>query len=137
MKSIFHKISSVLLAVIVLFSTMSFSLNLHFCGNKMVETSMFHTTEGCGMEMENPATNSCSSEKDNCCDDTQISVEGQDDLQFSIDKISLDQQIFIASFIYTYFQLFEGFENDNPSFEEYAPPLVVKPIFKLDETYLI
>ena len=33
--------------------------------------------------------------------------------------------------------LFENLENNVSSFEEYEPPLVIKEIFKIDETYLI
>lgn len=137
MKSIIHKIASFALSIVILLSTMSFALNVHICGDMLVKANMFHSTEGCGMDMENPATESCSITDDNCCDEGQISIEGQDELQLSVNKISFEQQIFVASFIFTYFHINAWTENVSPSFEEYAPPLVVKPIFKLDETYLI
>ena len=67
----------------------------------------------------------------------QVLIDGQDEVQLQVDKISFNQELFIASFIYTYINLFENLENNVSSFEEYEPPLVIKEIFKIDETYLI
>ena len=128
---------SLIMAFVVLFTTMSFTVNMHYCGGVLVETALFHKAEGCGMEMGNPSTEDCSSTKMNCCDDKQIVVDGQDELQLQVDKISFEQQVFIASFIYTYINLFEGLENNVSSYEEYIPPLVIRQIYKIDETYLI
>ncbi|MEM5540763.1 hypothetical protein [Olleya sp. AS48] len=137
MKQIFHKIMSLAMAFVVLFSIMSFTVNMHYCGDTLVETAIFHKAKGCGMEMEKPSTDGCSITKKNCCDEEQLVVDGQDELQLQVDKISFDQQVFIASFVYTYINLFEGLDNNVSSFEEYEPPLVIKQIFKIDETYLI
>ena len=122
---------------VVLFSTMSFTVNMHYCGDTLVESAIFQKAKGCGMEMEKPSTEECSITKKNCCDDKQLAIEGQDELQFQVDKISFEQQVFIASFVYTYINLFEDLDNNVSSFEEYEPPLVIKQIFKIDETYLI
>ncbi|MCX7549940.1 HYC_CC_PP family protein [Xanthomarina sp. F2636L] len=137
MKQIFHKIGSLLMAFVVLFSTMSFTLNMHYCGDTLVETAIFHKAKGCGMEMEKPSTETCSITKKNCCDDKQLAIEGQNELQLQVDKVTFQQQVFIASFIYSYINLFEGLDKNVSSFEAYKPPLVVKDIFKIDETYLI
>lgn len=137
MKQVFHKIMSLLMAFVVLFSTMSFTVDMHYCGDTLMDTAIFHKAETCGMEMENPLTDGCSITKKNCCSDEQLAVEGQDELQLQVDKITFEQQVFIASFVYTYINLFEGLDNNVSSFEEYEPPLVVKQIFKIDETYLI
>ncbi|AUS05965.1 HYC_CC_PP family protein [Pseudotamlana carrageenivorans] len=137
MKQVTHKIMSVLMAFVVLFSTLSFTLNMHYCGDNLVETAIFHKAKGCGMEMQNPLTEGCSITKKNCCNDVQLLVDGQDELQLQLDKITFEQQVFIATFVYTYINLFEGLDNNVSSYEEYKPPLVIKEIFKIDETYLI
>ncbi len=137
MKQVFHKIMSLAMAFVVLSSTMSFTLNMHFCGDALVETAVFNKAKGCGMEMQKPSTEGCAITKKNCCNDEQLVVDGQDELQLQVDKISFEQQVFIASFVYTYINLFEGLDNNVSSFEEYDPPLVVRQIFKIDETYLI
>ncbi|WP_092580634.1 HYC_CC_PP family protein [Hyunsoonleella jejuensis] len=137
MKQIFHKIMSLAMTFVVLFSTMSFSVNMHYCGETLMDSAIFKKAETCGMEMENPLTDSCSISKKNCCSDEIFVVDGQDELQLQVEKISFEQQVFIASFVYTYINLFEGLDKNVSSFEEYKPPLVVKQIFKIDETYLI
>ena len=137
MKQIFHKISSFLMAIVVLFSTMSFTVDMHYCGDNLVETAIFHKAKGCGMEMEKPSTEGCSITKKNCCDDKQLAIEGQDELQLQVDNITFEQHLFIASFVYTYINFFEGLENNVSSYEEYKPPLVIRRIYKIDETYLI
>ncbi len=125
------------MALVVLFSTMSFTIDMHYCGDTLVETAVFKKAKGCGMEMQNPSTKGCSVTKKNCCSDEQLVVDGQDELQLSVDKISFEQQVFIASFVYAYINLFEVIDNNVSSYEEYKPPLVIRQLYKIDETYLI
>ena len=137
MKQIFHKIMSLAMTFVVLFSTMSFTVNMHYCGDTLVETAIFHKAKGCGMEMDKPSTEGCAITKKNCCDDKQLAIEGQDELKLQVDKVSFEQQVFIASFVYSYINLFEGLDKNDSSYEEYKPPLVIRQIYKIDETYLI
>jgi len=136
MKQVFHKIVSLLMAFVVLFSTMSFTIDMHYCGDVLVDTAIFTTVESCGMEI--PVTESdCSIVKKNCCSEKQIVFEGQNELEVSFDSFSLDQQLIVTSFIYTYLNLFEGLEENIIPFKEYTPPLVVKDIQLFDESFLI
>ena len=129
---------SIAMAFVVLFSTMSYTLDMHYCGDKLVDTAIFHKAETCGMEMEQPSpVKDCSVKKKNCCNDQQLVVDGQDELQLAFDKLSIDEQLFVATFAYAYINLFEGSEEDLSSYRYYEPPPVIKPIYKLDETYLI
>ncbi|MBZ0326077.1 MAG: hypothetical protein K8F54_00600 [Altibacter sp.] len=138
MKELFHKIMSLFMAFVVLFSTMSFTVDMHFCGDTLVDTAIFKEAKSCGMEMNKTTpTSDCSITKKDCCTDKQLMVDGQDELKISADKISFDQQVFIASFYYTYKNLFEGLEEKVTAFSEYPPPIIVRQIYKLDETYLI
>ena len=111
MKQISHKILATVLAFVVLFSTMSFTVDMHFCGDTLVATSMFQKATGCGMEMEKPAAEGCAIVKSNCCKDKQMIIDGQDEMQLSIATISFEQQVFITSLIYTYVHLFEGVDT--------------------------
>ena len=137
MKQVFQKIMALLMAFVVLFSTMSFTINMHYCGNTLVETAVFKKVKGCGMEMEKSSSDGCSIMKKNCCDNKQLVIDGQDELQLSFDTLTFEQQQFIASFVYTYINLFEGLDNNVSTYEEYKPPLVVRQLYKIDETYLI
>ena len=137
MKQAIHKIASMVMAFVVLMSTMSFTINMHYCGDTLVETAIFHKAKGCGMEMDKPSTEGCTITKKNCCDDKQLAIEGQDELQLQVDKITFEQQVFIVSFFHTYINPFEGLDSNVSSYEEYKAPLVIRRIYKIDETYLI
>ena len=138
MKQTFQKISAILMAFVVLFSTMSFSISEHYCGDYLVDSALFSKAESCGMEMDIPTpTKDCSVQKDNCCSDVVKQIEGQSDLKITSTDITFEQQVFIASFIYSYVNLFEGLENNIIPFKDYSPPLIVTDIQVLDEAYLI
>ena len=102
------------MAFVVIFSTLSFTINMHYCGGALVETAFFHKAKGCGMEMDKPSSKDCSITKKNCCSDEQLLVDSQDELQLTFDKVSFDQQVFIASYVYTYINLLE-FIDENVS----------------------
>ena len=87
------------MAFVVLFSTLSFAVNMHYCGDTLVETAMFHKAKGCGMEMQKPSADGCAITKKNCCDDKQLVVDGQDELQLQVDTISLEQQVDVVYII--------------------------------------
>ncbi|QOD62391.1 hypothetical protein H9I45_00265 [Polaribacter haliotis] len=125
------------MSFVVLFSTTSFAITKHFCGDTLVDTSVFSQASTCGMESQETTVSDCSTVKKDCCTDEQLLVDGQDEIQLQVDNITFNQELFIASFIYTYINLFEGLENNGSSFEDYKPPLVIEELYKVDETYLI
>tara|TARA_R110000751_G_scaffold69925_1_gene141867 strand:+ start:3897 stop:4310 length:414 start_codon:yes stop_codon:yes gene_type:complete len=137
MKQIFYKISSFLIAIVVLLSTMSYTINSHYCGGILVDSAIFTKVDTCGMEMENRSTEGCSITKKGCCNDEQISFDGQDELQLSFNTLTFDQQLIVASFVSSYINLFEGLEEIASLYKDYTPPLVVRQIYKIDKTYLI
>lgn len=138
MKQFFRKITAIFMAFVVLVSTMSFSISEHYCGDYLVDSALFSKAESCGMEMKNPSpTNDCSIQKDNCCSDIVKQIEGQNELKTDFFSSNFEQQIFIASFVYSYVSLFEGLDKNIVPFKNYSPPLLVKDIQILDEVFLI
>ncbi|WP_299711013.1 hypothetical protein [uncultured Tenacibaculum sp.] len=139
MKQLFYKIASIVIALVVVFSTMSFTINNHFCGDTLVSTSYFSEAKTCGMKMKQDTNNKkCSVAKKNCCKDVTQIIEGQDHLKKStFDNLSFEQQVFLVSFCYSYLNLFKGLHNKVIPFKNYSPPLIFKEIHILDEVYLI
>ncbi|WCO01289.1 HYC_CC_PP family protein [Psychroserpens ponticola] len=138
MKKIFYKISSFSMALLVLLSTVSFTIDSHYCGNTLVDSTIFGSAETCGMEVkEKPSTKECDITKKDCCSDEQFIVDGQDNLKTSFDKLEKEQQLFVAAFIYTYINLFTESETENDTFRDYSPPPLVRDIQVLDQTFLI
>ena len=137
MKVLFKNTTSLFLAFLVLFSTMSFTIEMHYCGGALVDTAIFKQAKTCGMEMHQ---SNISSEnvtlKKECCKNDYIVKEGQNELQTSINLLSFDQQLFVTSFIYSYLNLFEVKEKITP-FRYFSPPLFDKDIQVLYQTFLI
>lgn len=138
MRELFRQLLACTMAFIVLFSSMSFTVDMHFCGDNLVDLSLIEA-DNCGM-LSMPGM----SESDSmlmsdmgCCTDLQVTLEGQDELKISFDKLSLEQQVFLASYYHSYQQLFNTQPGVIIPFDGYPPPLIVRDIYILHETYLI
>jgi hypothetical protein len=137
MNQFLHKILATVMAFVVLFSTMSFTVDMHFCGDTLVSIAMFQKASSCGMKMEKPAAEGCAIVKNNCCKDKQMFIDGQDELQLSLATITLEQQVFFTSFVVAYVNLFKGLDTATTIYPAYKEPLVRRQLYKLVETYLI
>lgn len=126
------------MAIVVLFSTMSFSVGMHYCGDTLIDTALYEKAESCGMEIqkETSSTDRPVLEK-SCCHDEEILVKGQKELKISFDNLDFHQQVFIASFVYSFIYPLVELKEKESTFDDYPPPLIVKTIYKLDEVYLI
>lgn len=127
------------MATVVLMSTMSFAMDMHYCGDTLVDFSFVQQVKTCGMEKAQ-ATTSCENpalSKKSCCTDKQIVKEGKDDLKVSFDQVTFEQQFFVASFTFSYLSLFEGIESNDVPFLDYPPPFVKRDVLVLHQTFLI
>lgn len=138
MKQLLRKISSIIMAFVVLFSTMSFTFSEHYCGHKLVDIGLFSKAESCGMEVQMPSTSKdCDLKKSDCCNDEVKQFQGQNELNTNFSTLDFQQQIFVASFAYSYINLFEGLDKNIIPFKYYTPPLLVTDIQVLGQTFLI
>ena len=128
MRQFFHQIASLLMALLVLASTVSWTVDKHICMGRVMDISFFAHADDCGMDMDMETS---------CCDDESFTVQGQDDLKISFENFDLDHQFFLESFVQAYFQLFD-FDAEEPStFNEYNPPPLIRDVQVLDQTFLI
>ncbi len=127
------------MACLVLFSTLSFTVEKHYCGRFLVDTAIFSKAKDCGMSVINHSNDTGKEEmkKMSCCKDEITIYEGQNELKMSFDQIDFDTQIFISSFLYSYIDLFSASEKESVFFKEYSPPELVYDILVLQETFLI
>ena len=131
-KVILHKIFTILLALFVLLSTVSFTVKKHYCGNVLVDASIFAEAETCEMEtLEELQSRAC------CKDEVQL-VKGQDELKMSLfDHVEFEQQKVLVSFVFSYINLFKILEKEVVPHKNYAPPNLVNDIQVLNNTFLI
>lgn len=132
-----HRITSVLMALIVLVSTLSLTVEKHFCGDILVDVAIFSQSNKCGMEMAVMDSGKAIKSK-GCCKDEVNIIQGQDDLLAkSMDDLEGLQKQLIVAFTHTYFQLFEDIIEPEVSYQDYNPPRIIQDIQVLHETFLI
>lgn len=138
MKKTLHHTMSIAMALLLMASTISWKVEKHYCMGHVMDVSFFLPAENCGMESSLDANTTEKIKVENsCCDDEVIFIAAQDDLQASANDFTLDHQLFVLAFTYSYNNLFEFGEAHNLLSEYYPPPIIVKDIQLLDNVFLI
>ena len=131
-----HKSVSMLMAFLVLFSTVSFAIEKHFCGDTLIDIAVFSKPDNCGMVAESPTA--LTVEEKHCCKDEVEIVKGQDQLKLSVfEDINFEQQQFLVSYVYTYISCLETLSQHVIPFQDYSPPYVIRDIQVLDQVFII
>lgn len=119
------------MALLVLCSTVSFTVEKHYCGDNLIDAAIFSEAKKCNENMEQTSKKSC------CKDEVEV-VKGQDELKFSsFEDLDFNQQFLITTFLYTYSNLFESLPKQIIPFKDYSPPNLVADIQVLDQVFLI
>ena len=117
---------------LVLCSTVSFTIEKHFCGDVLVDVAMFSELDKCAMGTQKILL------KNSCCKDEVDVVKGQNELKFSsFDDLDFDLQQFITAFSYTFINLFDGLDQEAVPHKNYSPPILVADIQVLDQVFII
>ncbi|WBX73364.1 hypothetical protein PG913_10995 [Tenacibaculum pacificus] len=137
MKLLFIKISTILLALLVLFSTFSFSVEKHYCGDFLVDISYLGNADSCGSISNNDTCETIIKKKE-CCKDEVEQIKGQDEIfKDSLDKISFDKVKFVLAFYASYKLPFQALEKQDVSHTDYTPPDLIFDIQVLHEVFII
>ncbi len=131
-----------LLAVCILVTTSSFTVNKRFCGDALIEASLFAELQNCKhTSCVNPQVgkNQISKIAEDCCKETSDVVYGQENLvlkKVGAEKVKMQKQQFaiqnwaFSTFLRNY--------DDKFSVIFYEPPLLVqKNLFRYYQVYLI
>lgn len=120
----------------VLFSTVSFSVEKHFCGDVLVDVSLFTEADKCKMESLEIDFEKIT--KKSCCKDTVDIVKGQDELIVkSLYELDFEQQLLIGAFYFSYVNLFEALPQQTIPHKDYSPPNLIFDRQVLDQVFLI
>ncbi|QNM84738.1 hypothetical protein H9W90_11085 [Polaribacter pectinis] len=134
MKQVSTKIASTLLAFLVLFSTFSFTVEKHYCGDFLVDVSFVGEANSCAMEMDAAAKTI----KKKCCKDEVHKIEGQDELQHnSIDKLDFQKKQFLTAFFVSYKNLFIEIDTKTNFYKDFSPPDIPLDYQVLYQSFLI
>jgi hypothetical protein len=140
MKQIFKKILAISMTFVLLFSTMSFTINDYYCGGNLVDSTIFSKDDFCDAAMQMLVSiqdEDCTFKADTCCNIEVKLVEGQKELNSNFSNLNFEQKQFIASFVYSYINLFDGLETSIIPFNNYYTPIVDKDFNVLYQTFLI
>lgn len=121
------------MALLLLASTTSWTVEKHFCMGRVMDIAVFHKADDCGMQL-------LDAEQDmtmDCCSDETIVVKGQEDLKLSFNDLDLTEQLFLTAFTQSYVDLFNVLEQKVVPHKDYPPPLLVSDIQLLDQVFLI
>ena len=138
MKTFFRNSLSIFLALLVLFSTLSFSSEKYYCLDKLVDVSFFSYSNNQILKIESfPDLKGDSFQERDCTNSLVKIIEGQNVLKTDSSRVKFDQSTFSLLFLYSYINLFQGSNFESVPFNDYPPPLLIRDIHVLNEVYLI
>lgn len=139
MLQVLHKILAVIIALVVLFSSLSFTVEKHVCMGDVTDISYFIEADTCGMAADECDVNDsleAKIKKEKCCNNIQELIPGNQNEQQALQSFEIEQVQFVLAYTFTYLNLFE--EKEQPiAFNYYPPPIVGKDIQVLYQTFLI
>lgn len=141
MKLILQRSFSFVMAVLVLFSTMSFTVEKHFCGKSLVGHAVFSSVQKCKSE-----TRSCGVEgmmghmkmdKDSCCSDKTERILGQDELNLHSVSLDIVPQTFIVLMSFVFVDLLPEISLELIFYPPYEPPQLVCDVQVMFQVFTI
>lgn len=133
-----NKIFSVILSLVVLTTSMGFTVSSHTCGGKKVKSviSVGSVDVSCGMEKN---ANNCATKKQmkpNCCQDEIQLIQNDEDYTQQLTNFDFSTD-FLLAFVTSYVELFENETSEIDFFADHSPPPLIKDIPVLLQTFLI
>lgn len=140
MNKLKHKILSIILIPVLLFSTLSFNVDKHYCMDSIYSISIFGEADDCGMEMvscEETTIQTCQTSNEDCCIDENQYISGSVVIKNEKKNLDTEQYQFITYFIVSKYYLFKSNLNKPFQLRLYSPPEVIKNISVLFQFFLI
>ncbi|WP_143150468.1 HYC_CC_PP family protein [Arenibacter nanhaiticus] len=138
MKGKAFRIVSTVMAFLMLLSSVSWTIEKHYCMGSLIDVAFFHKPDSCGMPLDDTVVSQAViSDLNACCSNEIITIPGQEELNLSSGSFDLDQHVFLAAYVFSYYNLFNVAPERLVPFSDYQPPMVVKDICVLDQVFLI
>jgi hypothetical protein len=134
MKQMSSKIGAVLMGLLLLFSTTSFTLQLRYCTSDLVETALFSKADSCSIEEDKD----CCLSANDCCNVEQIVIVKQLELiPTSAINFHLKKQNYAVNWSVFYLNNFESLTKSKFLKKEYIPPNIFVNRHLINQVYLI
>lgn len=136
LKQVLHKLFSITMALLLLLSTGSFTVEKRYCEDVLIDVAVFSQIEKCALECFETEQEQITITP--CCKDTLDVVQGQKQLTVkTFDDLEIFQQQFLASYLYAYNSLFEVLQKQTIPHQNYYPPNLITDIQVLDQVFLV
>ncbi len=139
MKKVTLHTFSLLMSFLVLFSTMSFKVEKHYCGQSLVGHAVFSSVQKCETEMH-----SCGAEgemqmmmDESCCSNQTECFDGQDELNIQPISFELIQQYIIVPMSFVLIGLLPELAAEVIEYPPYQPPQLVYDLQILCQVFTI
>ena len=135
-------ILSLILGLLVLISSTSFTVNMHLCMGHVQAVSLIEPATPCIMELMAmdlaKESKSCSSaSKKGCCEEKSIVFDGTEYQYKASEQLTLLPVDFVTVSNPVVCTLDHSFVAFNPPFELYKPPLIERDVPVLVQSFLI
>ncbi len=155
MTSIHHtyRIFAFFMAFMILFTSVGYTVDMHFCSGKLKSFSIFGKAKNCQQLAEKgkavycpvhkkmmvmPATEACGMDKKGCCSDKTLHFQFDQEQDVFPGPLALHPplQYFLTAFTCVFLDNQEP-EATQTDFICYKPPLIPRDIYVLNETFLL
>ena len=137
MNIIVKKISTTLLSFIVLFSSMSFTIDEHYCGNNLMDISYFGDADNCGSEEVTMNSRTSLIKQNNCCKDETTLLESSifnKEKFINLQHVDAEVLFFKAN---SYLGTYKDTAIEIEYYTDFSPPDIAQDIQVLHQAFLI
>ena len=139
----FRKISALLLSMLVLLGSTSFTVSMHFCMEQMESIAFFMDAKECEMMAQAPPCTGGDhhqegnhEDMDGCCEERTNLIEGQDELNEAGSVSMPSLQFFAVLYTIAFYSLTSPL-LENCNYKTYLPPTIERDIPVLVQSFLI
>jgi len=141
MKEQIKQIAACALSFLLLLSTLSVQVDMHFCGDHLVDMAIGGKAATCGMEPGSAlASGKCVMASMKCCKDIRIDLHGQQNLHKTLDvSYKLPVMPGLSAAIIWCNPVPKPIESHftRQFFKDYSPPPLIRRVHLLNEIFLI
>lgn len=137
MKEAVKKISAFILSFIVLLSSMSFTIDKHYCGGELMDVSYFGEADGCNMDHIEDVTSYQTVKENSCCVDEIQIIESTTFDKEKLTKVTQKNIEFAFVYAYSYIDIFNEVLLDKEWYKDFSPPDIEEDKQVLFQSFLI
>ncbi len=137
MKKIITTFTSIFLAIVVLVSTMSFTVNIRYCDDNLIVSTLNLDNDSC-QEITLIDVENCCIPKEDCCQDAEIIFKGQEEIRIiAIQKLKSNSFVPLAMSVKYTFALKTTCTLKSSTYKPQLPPFIRKKQYLFHQLFLI